>query len=286
LSGDAETDRSDRRTNDACCHAVKDRGNENERVARPHCKYQRRDRDHQDANCGKCTLPSNRVGQGTAGELRNDADDPAAGQNKTNVLLRPAAVREIERQEGTEADLDVGDKEVGPIEALSAFVGKSSVDRLAATAMLRNSPAVVAKRMKAALARNQRRETSRSTARPSLCARIWLLHPQAPCCRNGASANARCRRGVPSAFVGSSETSTFRLPARRENDRLRHFGDRSTRCRYKARLPVEPVSADSALFDGNVSPSLSGDMGVARSFKIPGTRGGTSGWRFVASNVS
>jgi hypothetical protein len=60
------------------------------------------------------------IDQPTAGHLAQKASEAADGQDEPDIDLRPFLGREVDRQEGAEPRLDVGNEEGEPIEAAQA----------------------------------------------------------------------------------------------------------------------------------------------------------------------
>jgi hypothetical protein len=60
------------------------------------------------------------IEQRPARHLPGERDQPAHGQNESDVGLRPRGCREVNRHERTEAGLDIGDKEDEPVERPTA----------------------------------------------------------------------------------------------------------------------------------------------------------------------
>jgi hypothetical protein len=86
----------------------------------------------------RTAFPPHRVGERSAGDLRDHAGERPRRERKAHVLLRPAQSGQIESQERAEAHLHVGHEEVGPIEAAAALVGDFPIPLLPCPPMLRD----------------------------------------------------------------------------------------------------------------------------------------------------
>jgi hypothetical protein len=63
---------------------------------------------------------------------------PTNGERQPDILFRPTEIGQIERQERAEADLDVGQKKISPIESPPAAIRYFPLSNLSLVAMLRN----------------------------------------------------------------------------------------------------------------------------------------------------
>lgn len=61
------------------------------------------------------------IDEDAAGNLSEQADYAADGENETDIGLRPFLAGQIDGDEGTEAGLNVGDAKDEPVQAAQAF---------------------------------------------------------------------------------------------------------------------------------------------------------------------
>ena len=90
---------------------------EHEREARQKREYQGGHADHADTDRDQTSLPADCVHQRSAGGLGEDARKRACRERQTNLILRPAQIGKIKSNEGAESGLDIGEKEIHPVEA-------------------------------------------------------------------------------------------------------------------------------------------------------------------------
>jgi hypothetical protein len=111
-AGNAEADRGDRGADEPGAHAVENLSHEHEREARPQCEDQRRDRNQDKTARCQTPLPTHRVGECAARDLRRHRRQSTDGERKANILLRPTEIGQVKRQERAEAHLHVGQEKV------------------------------------------------------------------------------------------------------------------------------------------------------------------------------
>src|SRR6266511_2432622 len=86
-------------------------------------------------------LPTHRVRERAARDLRRHARQSADGQREPNVLFRPTQIGQVESEERAEAHLNVGQEKVRPIEAPPAAVRYFPISEFSPAAMLRDRAA-------------------------------------------------------------------------------------------------------------------------------------------------
>ena len=82
----------------------------------PDRDQQRADADADNGQRSRAQLRAHPVDQPTAGHLAQQARDAADGEHQADVDLGPFLGRQIDREEGAEAGLDVGNEEGEPVE--------------------------------------------------------------------------------------------------------------------------------------------------------------------------
>src|SRR5262249_61791890 len=85
-----------------------------------------------------CPLPGTRVRERPAGDLRRHRRQPTHRERKPNVLFRPAEVGQVECEKRAEAQLNIGEKKIRPIESPPTAIGYFAIAKLAPVAMLRD----------------------------------------------------------------------------------------------------------------------------------------------------
>src|SRR5262249_29628569 len=88
----------------------------------------------------QCSLPTHRVGERAAWDLRRHRRQPTDGERKPDVLFRPAEIGQVECEERAEAQLNIGEKKIRPIESAPAAIRYFPISKLAPVAMLRDDP--------------------------------------------------------------------------------------------------------------------------------------------------
>ena len=78
------------------------------------------DADAGDGERGRALFGSRRIDSPSAGHLPHEAGNAADRQDEADVDLRPFLRRQVDRQEGAEAGLEIGDEEGEPIQSALA----------------------------------------------------------------------------------------------------------------------------------------------------------------------
>jgi hypothetical protein len=86
----------------------------------PNRQGKRAQTDRRHRKCGHQPRRTHRVDQRAARHLTGERDQPTRGQDQTDIKLRPSLCGEIDRDEWTEAGLDIREKKVEPVEAARA----------------------------------------------------------------------------------------------------------------------------------------------------------------------
>ncbi len=116
----AERDGGERGPGDAARAAIGDLRRQHERKAREEGEDQRTERDQDERGGDQHPLRAHGIDEGTAWKLARDRGEAAHGEHEPDASIRPALGGEIDRDERTEARLDVGHEEVEPVEAVLA----------------------------------------------------------------------------------------------------------------------------------------------------------------------
>ena len=93
---------------------------DNRHEHRRHRDQERADAYADDGERSRALFGAHPIDQPAAGHLAQKAGEAADGQDEADVDLRPFLGRQIDRQEGAEARLDVGNEEGEPVEAALA----------------------------------------------------------------------------------------------------------------------------------------------------------------------
>jgi hypothetical protein len=88
----------------------------------------------------QCSLPPHRVGERAARDLRRHRRQPADRERKPDVLFRPAEIGQVECEERAEAQLNIGEKKICPIEPPPAAIRYFPIAKFSPVAMLRDDP--------------------------------------------------------------------------------------------------------------------------------------------------
>ena len=92
--------------------------------------HQRAARKYSDTSGNQRPLGPELIHQRPGGSLRDDTRDSAHHQRKADEFLIPMVAREVDRQERTDAGLDVGQEKVEPIETAQGRWGRLFSDDL------------------------------------------------------------------------------------------------------------------------------------------------------------
>jgi hypothetical protein len=118
MSDKSKTDSSHRRTEQAAGHALKQRGGQDRREIRSK-------RENQQCQChgGGCDADqrpprSDQVDDFASGNLADETRKAARRQHKANARGRPSAIRQVDRDKGSEAGEQRREKEVQPVEPM------------------------------------------------------------------------------------------------------------------------------------------------------------------------
>src|SRR5262249_7791946 len=109
-AGDTEADSGDRWADEARARAVKNLGNEHPRETRPQRQNERGGGNEREPRRRQCSLPTHRVGERAAWDLRRHRRQPTDGERKPDVLFRPAEIGQVECEERAEAQLNIAEK--------------------------------------------------------------------------------------------------------------------------------------------------------------------------------
>ncbi|MHC2369380.1 hypothetical protein ACVIQT_004028 [Bradyrhizobium diazoefficiens] len=117
---EAEADRGDRRAQHAARRRMQRRGGHDHGEDRHGGIGERAAADGRDGKGGDQPLGFCRVDDRPARHLPDQGDDAANRQHEADLALRPFLRRQIDRDEGAEAGLHVGEEEDEPVEAAQA----------------------------------------------------------------------------------------------------------------------------------------------------------------------
>src|SRR5262245_56437608 len=79
------------------------------------------------------------IGERAARELCKDTGYAADRERDPDIDFRPPCAGQIEGQKCTEADLHIGDKEIGPVESAAALIADRAIEIASSSAMLGNN---------------------------------------------------------------------------------------------------------------------------------------------------
>jgi hypothetical protein len=86
------------------------------------------------------SFPLDCVDKRSARRLGDDAGQRAGGERQPNLIFGPAEIGEVERNEGAESGLDIGEEEIHPVQAALASARDRNPHRLAGAAITREHP--------------------------------------------------------------------------------------------------------------------------------------------------
>src|SRR5262249_51062593 len=121
-----------------CAHPVESFRGKHQREAGLQRQDQRRGRNEDKAACRQSALPAHRVGERAARDLRRHRGQSPDCEREPDVLFRPTELGQIKRQERAEAQLNVGQEKIGPIESPPTAIRYFPLSEFAFVAMLRN----------------------------------------------------------------------------------------------------------------------------------------------------
>ena len=123
FAGEAETDRDERKAQQAAADSVQYPRQENNGKGRPSCERESRKTYGHQRESDDTTQGFRRIHQNPERNLTEQRDESADGQNKPDIQLGPFLVSEKDGDKRAESGLDIGDKKHQPIQALSAPTG-------------------------------------------------------------------------------------------------------------------------------------------------------------------
>jgi hypothetical protein len=124
VSDDPERNGADGRPEDAGGSANEGLGRHHGPKARHECDQQRPCRQRYDPGGNQCAFGAETVDRSARWGLRQDAGYSANRESQSDSLFVPPVPREVDREEWSNSGLDVGKKEIQPVQAMERSSGR------------------------------------------------------------------------------------------------------------------------------------------------------------------